>query len=279
MGTTRTTGTTRLTPSRRATARGAGGATTATASGATKRPRRRARRPNLSFERELLAGGHQIVGGLDEVGRGAWAGPMYVGVVVLDATTKSVPKGTNDSKLLTAGARERLGPKLDKWCLAWSIGEVSAAEIDVMGLTASLRLAAHRALVALPVPPDALVVDGPVDFISPKDGETGSLFDAGRQLTLPEVHPVVRADAKCGSVAAASVLAKVARDTYMSSLEGTHPGYSFELHKGYGTAAHAAAIERHGLTEQHRRSWSFAIREDELVAKGSRQGKGALPLA
>jgi len=197
-----------------------------------------------------------LVGGLDEVGRGAWAGPMFVGVVLVDASTKPVPAGTRDSKMLTANARRNLSPQLATWCVAWAIGEVSAAEIDEHGLSRSLGIAARRALDALPSAPTCLIVDGKSDFVTPRF--EGSALPACRAGM--EVRPVVRADAKCGSVAAASVLAKVARDDVMVRLAGQHPGFGFDQHKGYGTSEHAAAIAVHGLTGLHRRSWTFAER-------------------
>jgi ribonuclease HII len=123
----------------------------------------------------------------------------------------------------------------------------SAVEIDALGLTGALRLATSRALGASPLAPDAVVVDGPMDFV-------GSGNRRG-----PKVLPVVRADETCGTVSAASVLAKVARDEHMASLANHHPEYGFERHKGYGTAAHAAAVAAFGFTSEHRRSWSFAL--------------------
>lgn len=227
----------------------------ATAIGATPRPRSRARDASLRLERSILREGHALVGGLDEVGRGAWAGPMFVGVVLVDAATKRVPAGTRDSKMLTGATRRELSPVLATWCVAWAIGEVSAAEIDELGLTASLGIAARRALDALPARPTCLIVDGKSDFVTVRDGAAVPAHGAGM-----EVRPVVRADAKCGSVAAASVLAKVARDEVMVGLAGRHPAYGFDQHKGYGTTEHAAAIARHGLTGLHRRSWTFADR-------------------
>jgi ribonuclease HII len=181
---------------------------------------------------------------------------MFVGVVLVDASTKRVPAGTRDSKMLTGNARQDLSPLLSTWCVAWAIGEVSAAEIDEHGLTRSLGIAARRALDALPSPPTCLIVDGNSDFVTPKDQV--SALPACRPGM--EVRPVVRADVKCGSVAAASVLAKVARDDVMVGLAGQHPAYGFDQHKGYGTLEHAAAIAEHGLTGLHRRSWTFAER-------------------
>jgi ribonuclease HII len=208
---------------------------------------------DLSFETSLLRDGHALVGGLDEVGRGAWAGPVVVGVVLVDVTTGPLPEGTKDSKALTRSARRRLSPHLEAWCTAWSLGEASAREIDAVGLMAALRRAAHRALGALPAVPTALIVDGPLDFVSGPE-----MVAWAGAASVPEVHAVVGADSLCGTVAAASVLAKTARDGSMSGLARRFPGYGFEENKGYGTRAHAAALDALGLTAQHRRSWSFA---------------------
>jgi ribonuclease HII len=212
--------------------------------------------PDLAVEQSMLAAGHTLVGGIDEVGRGAWAGPLVVGVVLLDASTGPLPEGTRDSKLLTPRARSTLRPTVAGWCAAWALGEVSAAEIDKVGLTKALRIAASRAIAALPHRPSALIVDGPVDFVTPD-----SLGGRERQPPIG-VQCVVGADGISGSVAAASILAKVARDDRMRTLGSRHPDYGFERHKGYGTSAHAAAIDKFGLCGQHRRSWSFAESSD-----------------
>lgn len=223
--------------------------------------RSRAARVNLRDEARLLADGHTLVGGVDEVGRGAWAGPLVVGVVVVDAATGPAPKGTRDSKALTAIRRRALRPELATWCVSWALGEVSAKEIDRLGLTAALSLAALRAVDALPVRPTALIVDGPVDFLTDRLASRGG--------TPPVVRPIVGADDRCATVAAASVLAKVARDAQMTTLARRFPRYGFEQHKGYGTRHHASAVATHGLTPQHRRTWSFAVDESVVAASSS----------
>jgi ribonuclease HII len=188
---------------------------------------------------------------MDEVGRGAWAGPLLVGVVLVDADVGPAPTGTRDSKLLARSAREELLPSLQAWCRAWSVGQASAREIDELGLTAALGLAANRAMAALPTAPDALIVDGPYDFVS---GRSAEADDRG----APRITTRVGADAACSSVAAASVIAKVLRDRRMLELSAVHPGYGFDAHVGYGTTAHASAIAERGLCAEHRRTWSFA---------------------
>jgi ribonuclease HII len=193
---------------------------------------------------------------MDEVGRGAWAGPLLVGVVLVDAAVGPAPAGTRDSKLLARSAREGLLASLQAWCTAWSVGQASAREIDELGLTAALGIAANRAMAALPIAPDALIVDGPYDFVTARS----AVADA---VPSPRVTTRVGADASCSTVAAASVIAKVLRDRRMRELSAIHPGYGFDAHVGYGTTAHASAIADRGLCAEHRRTWSFAATGDD----------------
>ena len=237
----------------------------ATTQNSTSTPgKRRARRaPNLSMERALFEEGHLTVGGLDEVGRGAWAGPLLVGVVVIDASVGRVPKGTADSKLLAPEARESLRPALVAWCRCWAAGTATAREIDELGLSVALTLAARRALGSLEILPDALIVDGTFDFVRRDDVAEGvDDLVAAHGGTVGTVRTAARADRSSATVAAASILAKVARDRRMATLSRKLPGYGFEHHKGYGTPAHATAIAAHGLTALHRRSWTFAEPEE-----------------
>ena len=218
----------------------------------------RRRRAGLALERSLLGEGHATVGGMDEVGRGAWAGPVVVGVVVIDGSSGRLPKGTADSKLLTPRAREELHDDLVAWCASWAIGEATAQEIDEQGLSRALRLAAHRALAGLPRPPEALIVDGPYDFVGTGDRGEGP-HEAGGRCAPPVVVPKIGADRTAGTVAAASILAKLSRDAQMRAHGSRLPGYGFDRNKGYGTKDHAAAIAARGLSRQHRRTWSFAV--------------------
>jgi len=235
--------------------------------------RRRLPQANLSVEHSLMAQGHRLVAGIDEVGRGAWAGPLVVGVVVVDASTPPPPKGTTDSKLLTASARQSLVGKLEPWCVSWSLGEVSAQEIDLHGLSASLTIGARRALELLPQAPDALILDGTFDFVTPKVSD--ATVCGTTRVTDRPVLTLARADRLAASVAAASILAKVMRDASMCMLAGRLPGFGFERHKGYGTPEHATAIESLGITSEHRRSWSFAMNvRDEPTRVGPRRAPG-----
>lgn len=194
--------------------------------------------PTLLVERELWARGDRVVVGLDEVGRGAWAGPLTVGAVVLPEDRRV--NGVRDSKLLDEATRERLYPRLVAWCVAWSVGHASNTECDQLGMAAALRLAARRALDGLGLQPDRVLVDGPVDFVG-----------GGRTRTI------VKGDATCLSIATASVVAKVTRDRMMRVVAPSCAPFAFESNKGYPSPVHRAALHRHGPTAWHRRSWSF----------------------
>jgi ribonuclease HII len=203
-------------------------------------------RPTLRLERELLRRGARRVGAMDEVGRGSPAGPVTVGLVVVDATTGRAPVGVRDSKLLTPEARVALAPRIRRWAAAWALGSADPGEVDALGLTGALGLAATRALAAVGVPPDVVVVDGNHDWLTPATGESP---------VAPRVVTRVRADRTCTSVAAASVLAKVDRDAVMVGLADEYPEYGWTANKGYGTTGHLAALRRFGPTPHHRTSW------------------------
>lgn len=213
--------------------------------------------PHLRHERVLLREGARLVAGMDEVGRGSLAGPVSVGVVVVDATTRSAPRGVADSKLLTPLARTALLPSLGRWGVARAVGHASAAEIDEIGIIAALRLAGTRALTvvaALVGPVDAVLLDGSHDWLSTPAQAT--LFDDAEDVPAgPRVHLRVKADRTCASVAAASVLAKCERDSMMTALAPEHPSYRWEENKGYASPEHLAALALHGPSELHRRSW------------------------
>jgi ribonuclease HII len=196
------------------------------------------RPPNLALEQELWAEGHEVVVGLDEVGRGAWAGPLSIGAVVLPRDRRV--NGVRDSKMLTERRREQLYRRLADWCVAWSVGHVSHDECDRIGMSAAQRLAAQRALEGLDVPADVVLVDGNWDFVG-----------GGRTRT------VVRGDATCLSIATASVLAKVTRDRWMREESTHYPGYDFDRNKGYPCPRHKLALKGYGPTPIHRRTWAF----------------------
>jgi len=187
--------------------------------------------PHLLIERELLAGGARIVVGMDEVGRGALAGPVSVGVVAVDAQTPEGPRGVADSKLLTPAARTALLPALATWGVARAVGHASAAEIDRFGIIGALRLAGRRALAGLAIPVDVVLLDGKHDWLTPPaqagffDADADADADAADDLAAgfgAVVHTRVKADLTCASVAAASVLAKCERDALMCALSAEH---------------------------------------------------------
>ena len=194
----------------------------------------------------MLAGGARIVAGIDEVGRGALAGPVTVGAVAVDASHASFPDGLADSKLLTPRRREAMDPLVRSWALAHATGSATAAEIDRIGIVSALGLAASRALLALGAVPDVLIVDGNTPFLMEEPGG-------------PRILLRVKADQDCACVAAASVIAKVERDAVMTALHAGHPHYGWDGNKGYGAAVHTEAIRTHGVTEHHRTSWNLGL--------------------
>ncbi|WP_028280885.1 ribonuclease HII [Arthrobacter sp. H5] len=214
--------------------------------------------PTLQYERSFLSEGHRFLAGCDEVGRGALAGPVSVGLVVVDITAAKGLRGVRDSKLLSPAEREALVPRIRRWAIAYGVGHAEASEIDEHGLMAALRLAGNRAWerVRLTVRPDAVILDGNHNWLAPV--AQASLFDdAPRQEMSCDapVHTRIKADLQCLSVAAASVLAKVERDAMMISMAGDHPGYGWDVNKGYATAGHRAAIDGLGASNQHRITW------------------------
>jgi ribonuclease HII len=194
--------------------------------------------PGLGVERDLWASGHAVVVGVDEVGRGAWAGPISVGAAVVP-TDRRVYK-IRDSKMLTEGEREALFGRVAAWCEAWAVGHASHAECDELGMSEAQRLAARRAIAGLGVVPDAVLVDGNWDFVG---GDN--------------TRRIVGGDATSLSIAAASVLAKVVRDRHMRAEAVHYPGYNFAANKGYPGPRHKAALQAWGPSAIHRRSWAF----------------------
>lgn len=178
--------------------------------------------------------------GIDEVGRGPWAGPLVVGAVVLGGVTI---EGLTDSKKLTKKKREALEPEILEKAAGWGLGWVTAEEIDEIGLSASLRLATRRAVEQIRTPYHEIIIDGTINFLSDTT--------KGRYVTT-----MPKADLLVPSVSAASIIAKVARDRYMAEQDDAYPGYGFAGHAGYGVAKHRAAIEQLGVTPLHRLSFA-----------------------
>ncbi|WP_149201999.1 ribonuclease HII [Actinotalea subterranea] len=234
--------------------------TTAPPSRVTRPRRPAAPRPDLRHERALLRAGARVVVGMDEVGRGALAGPVSVGAVAVDLSTRACPPGVADSKLLTPAARERLLPALGRWGVSRAVGHASADEIDDLGIIAALRLAGRRALAQLTVPVDLVLLDGSHDWLSVS--RQASLFDTDPLDGLAPAADVavrtrVKADRTCASVAAASVLAKCERDALMVVLAAEHPDYRWHENKGYGAPEHVEALRTLGPCPLHRRSWNL----------------------
>lgn len=202
-------------------------------------------RPTRDLERSLHESGHRVVVGVDEVGKGAWAGPLAVGVAILPEESQevhAVEALVRDSKSLSEKKRERIFDDLATWVPDWSVGMASPVECDRFGMSQAQRMATERALAGLTSSPEAAVVDGSWDFVGP---------------LVPHVITVVKGDTTCLSVAAASILAKVTRDRLMRDLAREHPAYRFESNKGYPCAWHRAGLYALGPSAIHRRSWAF----------------------
>ena len=235
---------------------------------------------DLSAERELLAEGFGSVAGMDEVGRGALAGPVAVGAAVVDSSTLAEIPDLTDSKLLRPARRESMAEQIRAW-IPTAVGASSPAEIDALGITGALRLAGCRALAQLAAAghaPDVVLLDGSHDWLTapapdllaPEDPVT-ALLPGGQAWDGP-VRTRIRADVACASVAAASVRAKVARDAVMVALDAEHPGYGWAGNKGYGAGAHREAIAVHGPTPLHRLSWKLGADPAALAAARAARG-------
>ncbi len=212
----------------------------------------------LRFERPLIERGDVVVG-IDEVGRGALAGPLMVGAVVL-ARIGDLPEGLADSKVLTPKKRSALAPRIYAWADDVAIGEVSSAEIDEWGLRLALAVATERALDGLQILPTLALIDGSLNLLQPP--QTLSLtapVPPARWSQLP-VITVVKGDALCASIAGASIVAKVERDRRMVELDPLAPQYGWRANKGYGAPDHLRALAIHGASDWHRRSWSLPAR-------------------
>ena len=229
----------------------------------TPERKKRSTAPTLGLEKSLALHGHRYIAGCDEVGRGALAGPVSVGIVVVDLEAATGMRGVRDSKLLLPAERRALVPRIHRWCVASAVGHASAAEIDTVGLMAALRTAGSRAWASIlgTVTPDAVILDGNHDWLSARS--PGMLFDTGEGGSAPvgsvgctaPVHTRIKADLLCLSVAAASVLAKVERDALMVSLAVGNPAFGWDINKGYATEGHRAAIDAIGPCDDHRRTW------------------------
>jgi ribonuclease HII len=231
--------------------------------------------PTWDHELDLHSKGYDLIAGVDEAGRGAWAGPLVAAAVVFPHPNAFLPvectgglaaelDRLRDSKLLSACVREELLECVRATALALGVGVVSSALIDVIGVGPANRLAMARAVRDLGIRPQYL------------------LLDAFRIPTMPiPQRPIIKGDATCMSIAAASVVAKVARDRIMCRLGEHHPGYSFDQHKGYGTRHHVEALLKLGISPQHRRSYApiKAVMSGEGIPVPARKGRGSDLLA
>lgn len=204
--------------------------------------------PNSDVELELFRSGARAVIGCDEVGRGAIAGPVGVGMTAIMPAHSAWPVGLRDSKMLSQKRRELLEPLTLEWAPLSAVGYADATEIDALGITAALGLAGKRALIqlheaGLDVMSSVVLLDGSSDWLS------------SALKVAPRVHTRVKADRDCVSVAAASVVAKVHRDRLMIEADSEYPGYGWPSNKGYGSAAHFEAVRSLGATELHRHTW------------------------
>lgn len=208
--------------------------------------------PKLSLERQLLKECDLLIS-LDEVGRGALAGPVAVGAAAMDAAgaRRRVPDGLRDSKLVTERRRPEVAARAAAWVPASAVGWATSTEVDEVGIMRALGLAASRAVQAIvdqgvAIDNALVLLDGNHDYVS-----------AVHPVPL-RVRPVIKADRDCASVSAASVIAKVARDTYMAELHVGHPVYQWDRNKGYASLEHRDAIRALGLSPHHRSSWAIA---------------------
>ena len=206
--------------------------------------------PNLKHEECLWGEGIRYVAGIDEVGKGAWAGPLTI-VAVIVPQAKRIYK-VRDSKLLKEPERESLFPKISEWCVTWAVGHASNDECDELGMSESQRLAARRAIDGLSLTPDHYLIDGKWDFIGHAVGPT-------------KVTKIIKGDTKCLSIASASILAKVVRDRIMRDYDKEYPNYKFASNKGYPSPQHIEALHQWGPSKIHRKSWAFM---DQLKSHG-----------
>lgn len=195
------------------------------------------------IENNLKAQGYALIAGVDEAGRGPLAGPVYAAAVILP--DGCVIDGLNDSKKLTEKKREKLYDEIIEKAVAWSVSAVDEKVIDEINILNATHTAMNNAVNALSVKPDYVIIDG----------------NSIKNMQIAH-ETIVKGDAKCASIAAASILAKVSRDRYITELAQKYPEYGFEKHKGYGTKAHYEAIEKYGVADIHRRTFLKKILGD-----------------
>lgn len=196
--------------------------------------------PTLQIEKRLWRSGYSLVCGLDEVGRGAFAGPVVVGAVIFPKDFQMID-GLADSKLLKPRTREKLAISIKSQALGWAVGEVGVGVINRVGIGQATQMAFRKAVRSLSIKADFVLIDA--FYI--------------RHLNRKRQQAVKDGDGICASISAASVLAKVYRDKLMKKLHKKYPKYGFGRHKGYGTKAHQEAIREYGLSRVHRKSFDL----------------------
>jgi len=201
--------------------------------------------PDLALEQTFWNEGKHLVAGLDEAGRGSWAGPVSAGAVIFPPDPQLLIElpGVRDSKLMTPSQREQWAIKIKALAVTWSVGFASNLEIDSLGIIAATRLAMQRAIEQLTIPPEHLLID--------------ALRLPGLKITQTAL---IKGDQKVLSIAAASILAKTTRDSKMVEFNQQYPGYGFDRHKGYGTKVHMAALTKLGPSPEHRLSFAPVAR-------------------
>ncbi|NJN80170.1 MAG: ribonuclease HII [Anaerolineales bacterium] len=198
-------------------------------------------KPDLSYEKKIWSA-YRTIAGLDEAGRGALAGPVFVGTVILPKENPHLLRslnGVRDSKQLTHLKRSQLTPHIKEVALAWGIGSATAEEVDMLGIVSATRLAATRSIEAMNFIPDFLLTDFRLEL---------------PELDIPQTA-IVKGDGRSLSIASASILAKTARDEMMCNLDTQYPGYNFLRHKGYGTLNHRTMIKQLGHSPVHRQTF------------------------
>lgn len=196
--------------------------------------------PTLNLENELWESGYSLICGIDEVGRGCFAGPICVGAVIFPKSFKPIT-GLADSKLLKPRQRVKLAEEIKKQALAWAVSEISVSHINKMGIGKATQMAFRKAVKMLSRNPDFILIDA--FYI--------------RHLNRKRQKPVKDGDKICVSISAASIVAKVYRDKLMKKLHRKYPQYGFARHKGYGTKRHQEAIRQYGLSRLHRKSFNL----------------------
>lgn len=196
--------------------------------------------PTFRLERSSQKAGYSCVAGTDEAGSGAWAGPVFAGAVIFEPYPRKIPQIIRDSKLLSPQQRDLAYDWIVEQTKTWCIGQASAEEIDRLNIRQAGLLAMHRAIEGLSETPDLVLSDG---------------FPLSKQSPWPS-HGIVKGDRLSVSIAAASILAKVSRDRFLTELDLTYPGYEFAQHKGYGTKLHQTALKKLGPCAVHRVSYA-----------------------